>query len=426
MARLREHTRMAARAAWALLAGLSLLAVCITAASAQDVQGPSLSLSASYTGDFRRNTTGGLRTGDAYDDSLDLGLVWVTEGLFSDARMTTNLSVMHLAGGRISNDYVGDLQGVNTLEASEGWRLYESWVELSFGDSRSSLRAGVLDMNAEFDTPVTQGIFTSSPFGIGTEFSQTGARGPVCWPTTGLGIRVAGEISDRMHWRMGAYDGAPGTPTDRAFTSTRLSGDDGALIVGELEYASGRINKLAVGGWSYTSAFERLDGAMSGELRRERGNQGFYAHFDARLATAGTLNLNGSIRAGVAQARFNPVDHYVGVGFSASGFSAARAGDTLALGVALAHLGNDYRRASAFAGSPTTSAETLFELVYRAELTSWLSVLPSVQFVSSPGADPQANDAWVAGLRFELTRDRSWQLNARRESEPEGSYARTE
>ena len=145
---------------------------------AQEEEGSSFSLNASYTGDIRRNTTGGLAVGNAYADSVDLGLVWVSEGLIPHARMTTSLSVMYLGGGDITGEYVGDLQGVNNLEAGNGWKLYESWVEFGFGESGNTLRAGVLDLNAEFDAPVTQGIFTASPFGIGTEFSQTGARGP--------------------------------------------------------------------------------------------------------------------------------------------------------------------------------------------------------------------------------------------------------
>jgi porin len=183
---------------------------------------------------------------------------------------------------------------------------------------------------------------------------------------------------------------------------------------------------MALGAWSYTSAFERIDSALTGDTRQRHGNRGLYAHLDARLANAGPVTFDGSIRAGAAEARFNAVDRYVGVGFTARGFSTARASDTLALGVAWAHLGDDFRRASAFAGSPTTPAETLVELVYRAELSPWLSVLPSMQFVGSPGADPRLQDAWVAGLRFELRRDRSWQLSARREPQPEGSYARRE
>jgi porin len=193
-----------------------------------------LSLTAGYTGDVRRNTTGGLRTGTAYSDSLDLGLTWTTDGLFPAARMTTNVAVMHLSGPGITGKYVGDFQSVNNIEADHGWYLYESWVELAFGDRGSSVRAGVMDLSAEFDTPVTSGLFTGSPFGIGTEISQSGERGPNIWPVTGLGVRAYGEFTPGVHWRVAAYDGEPGS--DRGdFTDTRVSRHEGALLIGELE-----------------------------------------------------------------------------------------------------------------------------------------------------------------------------------------------
>jgi porin len=417
-------SRFAARAAWSALMGLSLLAVIATVARAQEEEGASFAVSASYTGDWRRNTTGGLRTGAEYADSVDLGVTWVADGLFSNARMTSSLSVMYLGGGDITGSRVGDLQGINNLEAGNGWKLYESWVEFSFGESSNTLRAGVLDLNAEFDTPVTQGIFTASPFGIGTELSQTGARGPVCWPTTGLGLRAAGDIGSRLHWRFGAYDGAPGTDDDD-FMSTRVSSDDGALFVGELEYSSERVHKLALGAWTYTADFERIDAALAASSAEEDGNQGFYAHFDTRLGSLGPVDFDGALRAGIADARFNAVDSYVGVAFTATHLLPARPGDTLGFGVARARLGDAYRAIRIFDGQPVTAAETTFELVYRAELTPWLAVLPVVQFVRDPGADPLMDDSWIAGLRFELTRDRSWQLNAKRETPPDGSYART-
>jgi len=76
---------------------------------------------------------------------------------------------MHVGGDDISGDYVGDLHGVNNIEAPDAWHLYEFWSEVSFGGrANTSLRLGVLDLNADFDTPVTSGLFVSSPHGIGT------------------------------------------------------------------------------------------------------------------------------------------------------------------------------------------------------------------------------------------------------------------
>ena len=100
---------------------------------------PALSLSAAYTGDLRRNTSGGMSVGTAYSDAVDLGLSWTTDGLFSGARVTGNVAVMHLGGEGISGEYVGDYQGINNIESPPGWYLYESWVELSFGEEADQL-----------------------------------------------------------------------------------------------------------------------------------------------------------------------------------------------------------------------------------------------------------------------------------------------
>lgn len=398
------------------------------AASAQDDSAaearPALYLGASYTGDFRRNTSGGLAVGNAYSDSIDLGLEWTTSGLFSAATMTTSLSVMHLGGNDISGQYVGDAQGINNIEADQGWYLYESWVEFAFGQSSNSLRAGVLDLNAEFDTPVTSGLFTESSFGVGPDLSQTGKRGPGIWPTTGLGLRAAGDVAANVHWRFGAYDGAPGTE-DGAFTSTRVSRDDGALLIGELEYSNDRIHKLSFGAWSYTARFERIDAELD-PAPPARGNNGLYALVDLKLGSTGRTDFDGALRAGTARGRYNTFDRYLGAAVTATHLWDSRPGDALGLGIAYAHTGGPYRALMNFQGQPATAGETSLELVYRAELTEWLSVLPVVQFVRDPGADAAVGDAWIAGLRFEISREKSWQLNARRDVPADESYARTQ
>jgi len=399
--------RPAACSPWVAISAL----VCLPVDAQENPVRPSLSLSAGYTGDLRRNTTGGLAVGDAYADSIDLGLVWVNDGLLGGTRMTANLSMMYLHGDDITGRLVGDLQGVNNLEAQDGWKLYESWVEFGFGDGASTLRTGVLDINAEFDVPETSALFLNSSFGIGPDLSQTGVRGPGCWPNTGLGMRLAGEWRGGLAWRVAAYDATPGTDDDD-FTSVHVSRGDGALIAGELEYRSERIHKLAFGAWQYSASFEPLL-AVPSTPQEHRGNRGFYAMIDASLGSVGRVDFDGALRAGTASDKFNAVDLYTGAVITATHLWESRPGDALGLGVARVRLGDSYRALRNSEGQPATAAETTFELVYRAELTPWLSLLPNVQFVDSPGADPGTGDSWVAGLRFEIAYEKSWALMAR-------------
>jgi porin len=382
---------------------------------------PELQFTAGYVGDLRRNTTGGLEVGTAYSHRLDLGLTWNTTAFGN--RVTTNLAVMHLGGDAVSGDLVGDLQGVNNIEAPNGWRLYESWVEVSFGENAGTVRAGVLDLNGEFDTPVSQALFVASPFGIGTEFSQTGLRGPVAWPTTGLGVRAAGAINEHLAWRVGAYDGAPGTDDD-AFTSLKLSNEEGALLVGELEYSSERVHKASIGSWAYTAAFERIDAPLLVNPEPEHGNHGFYASFDTALGTLADVDFDASIRGGTAPARFNAVDHYVGAALAATHLWRARPGDAVGLGIAYAHIGSPWQAVCIADGTPATSAETVVELVYRAELARWIVLVPNIQFIDSPGALHGVDDSWVVGMRFELVAEHGWHLAARQGEPGDDIYAR--
>jgi porin len=233
---------------------------------------------------------------------------------------------------------------------------------------------------------------------------------------------VAGDLASNVHWRVGAYDAAPGTD-DGAFVNVRLSSHDGALLIGEAEYAGERIHKLSFGSWAYTARFDRIDAEVTGAPPR-RGNDGFYALLDMRLGSAGETDFDGALRAGTASARFNAFDRYVGAAFTATHLWAMRPDDALGLGIAWAHTGAPYRALMSFQGRPATTAETSVELAYRAQVADWLSVLPLVQYVRDPGMDRASTDAWVAGLRFEISREKSWPLSARIDSQPDETYAR--
>ncbi len=212
------------RGASAASAVLAFMAMAPIGFAQDAADAPALVIGATYTGDLRRNTTGGLETGTAYSQMLKLGADWSNDTLFQEASLSASASVMYMSGDGISADYVGDLQGLNNIESDTGWRLYEVWTEFAFGgSSNTTVRAGVLDLNAEFDAPETLGLFVAPPHGIGTDFSQSGSAGPSIWPVTGLGVRAAGGWENGLDWRLGVYDGAPGGPDGDDFSHIHVS-----------------------------------------------------------------------------------------------------------------------------------------------------------------------------------------------------------
>lgn len=408
------------------LLGLAALG---NAARAQDAgeEDAGLLVGITYTGDLRRNTTGGMAVGTAYSDMLDLGASWTSNTLFSDTRFTTTLSVLGLSGDDISGDFIGDLHGVNNIEAPDAWHLYEFWSEFEFGGgSNTSVRLGLLDLNADFDAPVTSALFVGPAHGIGTEIAQTGGNGPAIFPVTGLGVRVAGEFNEGLRWRLGAFEGTPGDDHEDSFAVFDIGRGEGSLLIGELEYASDRFNKLSLGVWSYTADFDRLDAELVTDAHPEGGNEGVYALVDVKVAELGTARLDASLRLGVADARFNAVDEYVGATIVASHPFTSRPDDALGFAVAYGRTGDLYRSVQSLAGISSASAETSYELTYLAPVTGWLALVPSVQFVKHPGADLSMNDAWVVGLRFQLSREKSWPMFAQRNAPVQPSVVQTE
>ena len=416
---------------WTAIACTVWLASTGTAFAQEDcapgVDCPGVAFALGYSGDLRRNTTGGLATGTAYSQYTDATLSWHTQGLIPNASMTTNLSVMYFGGGGISGEYVGDLQALNNIEGDETLQLYEAWTEFAFGQGRStSLRAGILDLNAEFDAPLTSSLFVNSSFGIGPDFSGSGSNGPSIWPATGFGIRAAGRLASRLEWRFGVFEGAPGTDGDRAFATFDFSSDEGALLVGELAYSSERFNKLSLGTWRYTAAFERLDADATGDTRPRSGNGGVYALFDVALGVIGDSRVDAALRIGQASADFNAVSQYAGLVVTLGQPIAGRTDDAVGLGIAHARIGAPYRRAQAFAAESAGSAETCIELTYLFTVSEHVALLPTVQFVRQPGANPALNDAWVVGLRFAFGWEKSRASVARNAMQEPGSILAAE
>ena len=79
---------------------------------------------------------------------------------------------------------------------------------------------------------------------------------------------------------------------------------------------------------------------------------------------------------------------------------ASRGEDQLALGVAAAHNGNQYRQAQRREGLRTERSEITVELTYRFQVAPWLFVQPDVQYVINPNTDPARTNALVGAVRL--------------------------
>ncbi|MCK4787471.1 MAG: carbohydrate porin, partial [Desulfobacteraceae bacterium] len=60
--------------------------------------------------------------------------------------------------------------------------------------------------------------------------------------------------------------------------------------------------------------------------------------------------------------------------------------------------------ATAYAGAGyTENHENALEVYYNAQVTPWVSLSPSIQYISNTGGSTTARDAVVLGLRAQIT-----------------------
>lgn len=365
---------------------------------------PAVELSAVYTADVWRNARGGLKRGWRYLDNLDVTLAVDADRLIGWKDASFFAYGLYNNGRSLSGDLVGDLQTASNIDTGQrAVRLYEAWIEQRFAAGRASVKLGLYDLNSEFDTNGSSALFLHSAHGIGTDFSQSGRNGPSIFPVTSLALRADYKLSDRWLIRAAVLDGVPGDPDRPARTAIKLRDGDGALLVSELQFEDAR-TRAGLGAWGYTARFEDiLASQIAGVPVETARSRGLYAFAERRLSGGdGPAGVSAWLRAGVADSRANPVARYVGGGLVHSGSSDPDKERKLGIAVAIADLGDPYRRALLLSGAASDRREVNVELTYRASLTPWLTVQPDVQYILNPGADPALRDAVLFGLRIEV------------------------
>ncbi|WP_380785636.1 carbohydrate porin [Sphingomonas sp. R86521] len=372
--------------------------------SANERSDKPVTLSAVYVADIRSNVSGGIARGTRYLDNLDLQVAIDADRLVGWHCARLFLYGLYDNGASLSSDLVGDAQGVSNIETGvRAARLFEAWVEQDVGRN-ASVKVGLYNLNSEFDTTQSGGLFLVSAHGIGPEFAQAGRRGPSIFPVTSLAVR--GEVKLGEHWlgRVAVLDGVPGDPAHPARTAVKLSSTDGALVVSEVDYLS-HGTKAAIGVWGYTARFD--DVGTSDPAAARRGNKGAYVFAEHRLVGSradDAHGLAGWLRFGVADTRFNRIGRYIGGGLVHTGTAPGRPDDQVGLSVAAAGFGARYRRDHSALDRDRDRQEVVVETVYNAVVTPWLSVQPDLQYVVNPGGDALRKDAVVTGLRIKIGR----------------------
>lgn len=354
-----------------------------------------LNLEMVYTGEYGKST-GGIADANNYLDNLDITMTF--EDPLGQEGATFFVYFLYNAGDGPSGD-LGDAQGASNIEAPTTSKLYELWYEMPLGES-STLKAGLYDLNSEFDAMETSGLFIHASHGIGADYSQSGVNGPSIFSTTSAGLRFAFNFDSGTYVQFAMLDGVPGDPNNVHGTHVKFESDDGWLVPLEAGFIEGEAGsagytKISVGSWYYTEA---LVFDVNGNPISDTNNQGIYAFAEYGF----TDSVAAFLRYGVADEKLNGIESYLGAGVVYSGLFGS-ADNQLGLSIAIADTSSEVIDAVVAAGGTIEDNETVIELSYRTVVTPWLAIQPDIQWIKQPGFDPALDDATLFSVRFEIT-----------------------
>jgi porin len=357
-----------------------------------------IEVGANLTLDWGANWNGGLRNRSTVMSMPDFNVALDLEQLFGLPRTLVFLDFYQTEGRGLSGD-VGALQGVSNIENFNTSQVAEAWFETWFGDS-VRFKFGKVDFNSEFAFSEVASEFINPSPGI-TPTAQWGPTFPN--PATSANLFVM--PSESTYVGVGVYDGAGavGINTGSQGFSGFFRDDEsdayftiveaGAGWTGGNSWGSGRI---AIGGWYHGERFDRFDGGT------ERGASGGYAILDQivwRENPEDAEDLQGlgftAVVGFAGSADIVNVPLHLQAGVVWTGAVEGRDDDAIGLLITYAELSDAQ-------GSPYQGAETIFELVYKWQLTPAVILRPDLQYVMNPSGDPTLEDSLVGMLRMEI------------------------
>ena len=339
-----------------------------------------------YTGEVFTNMRGGISTRNAtrYKGNFDLFL-------------TANLDEMGFAPGGliylygndghgrgISEDFVGDHQGISNIDFLYTMQMSEFWWERALLAGFLRVRLGKQDSNHDFAVVEMAGDFINGSYGQHPNIPMP------AWPDGAMGVATFFRLTDGLEFRAGVYDGAADGRT-WGFSGT---GDVFSMYEFKTQYKlRGSLpGEFHIGMWYHSGQFGDLDGSPA-----HTGSYGVHLGAEQMVlrenpcADEDDQGLGVFIQYGWCPEDRNEVPNYIGGGMVYKGLLRCRDEDLI--GLAFAH--------AIFSDLLVNqSAETNIELFYKAQLTPYLMIQPDLQYVASPSG--MYRDAFVAGLRFEV------------------------
>ncbi len=339
------------------------------------------------------NQSGGVKKGAAGFSALDINMHFDFEKMLGWAGGSFHLQ-HHSHGGQKPAEYVGDAIGVNGYAPVYGDDsvMAQAYIRQTWADGAWDFLLGRYDFSSEFFVTDSSLIFLSNAFIFNTEFAAPGSAEMPVYPYNAPAVRVKWVIEKAGYVMWGSARALEDQPDNKP---PKLGNDLGNFRILEAgmqsEVTKDVFNKFALGFWSYSKVFDKIDGSGSSTF------DGHYFLMDYHF----TESLAVFVRYGKANKDVTRVASSMASGINYSGVFSDK--DSIGFGVSQANLGKPYVDASKAGGDDPADSEQVYELVYRNEFMPGVVLTPDFQIVKTPSMSKNTKDATVASVRLELS-----------------------
>jgi len=397
-----------------------------------------------YTGEALGNPSGGLRQRAVAEGLLEIDVDADFDKLMGWQGLTLHTSMLQIHGRSLSANFLSNQFPARDIEAAPAGRLWALWVQQNVLDDLASLKIGQIPEQEEFCISSNGAYFINATFGWPAGLSANMPSGGGSYPLAATGARVKIQPTPELAALVGVFNGdaAPmigsGNPDAQRRNRYGLNFDTNQPPhwLGEIQYglnqgkdAEGLAAMLKLGGWYHAGRFldQRYDNqgislgsaATNSIARTYRGSWGIYGIVDQMLwKKPGSEDggISGFTRVSASPEDRSPLPYYGEVGLTWKGMVETRDDDVAGIAVAYGRMspalaGRDRDSISLGGGNTTVrDFEMVAELIYRAQLNPWFTLVPNAQYIMHPGGgtgypDKPATripDATVIGLRAVL------------------------
>ncbi|MEE1922010.1 carbohydrate porin [Pseudomonas sp. 148P] len=376
-----------------------------------------------YVGEAATNLHGGYNDDRTarWSDQFALGMKLDLQKILGWNDAEFKLAITERSGRNLSNDRISDPRAGQFSSVQEvwgrgqTWRLTQLWVKQKYFDGALDVKVGRFGEGEDFNSFPCD--FQNLAF-CGSQVGNWVGGIWYNWPVSQWAMRVKYNITPEFFAQVGVYEQNPSNlETGNGFKLSG-SGTKGMILPVELVWApqvNGLPGEYRLGYYYSTAKAEDIEDPS----QTHSSKHGWWVVAQQQVtAHNGDANRGLSLFANftVHDKATNVVDNYQQVGLVYKGAFDGRPKDDIGFGVARIHVNDDVKKRAELLNAasgiddydnpgfvPIQRTEYNAELYYGFHVTNWLTVRPNLQYIKSPGAVDEVDNALVAGVKIQTS-----------------------